>query len=1112
MSKSYVQRNNLKGVRVSYELTTVGGKTTVEYTYLHNIVLLDSDGNRHIIEAFEIANICGRIANIDVSRVVTLFEDLTTEDVQRGSGNIELLIGMKHVNVHPTPLISVQGLMLYASKFGTNRVLGGTHELLRETDRLDRMAATMAAAQVDNVRVMFDVNLDGGIDFFTSEEFGVKIHPTCNNCKNCKICTVDVHNMTKKEQLGLRAIENNLVLCPIEKRWTTSYPYEVDPAVLTNNEEQIDKLLIQTENRLLKSPETAAKYKAEFEDFLKRNVWSLLSDEETSNYDGPVFYVPHHEVYKESSSSTPVRIVINSSIKYNGLSINDIMLKGPKVFNDLFGVQLRFRSYLVAVVCDISKLYHSIKTTLKERHLRRVKWRNLEQDQPMKTYGTNVVMFGDRPAAAIAGVALRKTATIYKEIHEEAAEKIINDSYVDDIVTGTETEDVESVNSLKNGIESILEQGGFKIKGFVTSGCDSSETLSLLGAGELGRVLGIGYVPKDDVFRIIVRINLSKKLRKGRAEPDIEYENIPSIMKMNITLRILLSFVNSCYEPLGLASPITVQFKIPLRNLHRDVQQKKLGWDDDIPEETKVIWMEVIKRVKESEAVTFKRCVKPSNAVGQPILIICSDGSEQAMCSPAYVRWECSDGTVKCYLWTAKTRVAPIKKLTMPKIEMQAAVIAVRLGETIKQNSIWTFSKVYHIIDSMCTLATLRNDTSALRQFMGNRVTEALETTTVDQWYHVKSDDNIADLGTRMDATVNDISEESEWQNGSRWMSLPVSEWPVTQDIGKAKTPKEEMLSSAHVCAYINHQESAIDYNNYIGRSYKFVIKLTAIVKKIARARSFKNGLNISAQEMKDAELHVIQQSMKLTHQLLQEGKLDALRPERNHDNLIVLRSRAVEGLRAHYGTDEFPILAYKDPIAYLWIKEIHNEDHRGNTVVVAKSRRKFWIICAMKIAEKVRRSCYDCRLKDKELAQQLMAPLPRSRLVMSPVFHEVSLDLFGPFEIKDTVKRRCKKKVWGLIIDCIATRAVHLDITEDYSAEAFLETLRKFVSLRGSPNIIHCDKGSQLMAASDDVKVWSVEEAIELKPEPAEGQHRNGTAESLIKSVKKNIVTRHWK
>ena len=114
------------------------------------------------------------------------------------------------------------------------------------------------------------------------------------------------------------------------------------------------------------------------------------------------------------------------------------------------------------------------------------------------------------------------------------------------------------------------------------------------------------------------------------------------------------------------------------------------------------------------------------------------------MCAAAYIRWECDDKSFHCTLWTPKTRVTPLKKMTMPRIELQAAVIAVRLSEVIKMNSIWKFEKVFHIIDSMCTLATLRKETSALRPFMGNRVTECLDTTDVSMWYHVKSADNIS--------------------------------------------------------------------------------------------------------------------------------------------------------------------------------------------------------------------------------------------------------------------------------------------------------------------------------------------------------------------------------
>ena len=123
-------------------------------------------------------------------------------------------------------------------------------------------------------------------------------------------------------------------------------------------------------------------------------------------------------------------------------------------------------------------MYYSIKTTEVERHLRRVLWRNQDQIKPVETYGLETVMFGDRPAAAIATVAVQNNARIYKHINKKAAEKIISDSYVDDVVTGED--DVESMESLKDGIESILARGGFKVKGFVTTGDVSKETLLLL--------------------------------------------------------------------------------------------------------------------------------------------------------------------------------------------------------------------------------------------------------------------------------------------------------------------------------------------------------------------------------------------------------------------------------------------------------------------------------------------------------------------------------------------------------------------------------------------------------------------------------------------------------
>ena len=193
-----------------------------------------------------------------------------------------------------------------------------------------------------------------------------------------------------------------------------------------------------------------------------------------------------------------MRLVTNSSLKYKGLSLNDVLMKGPNTLNNCYGIQLKFRCHLIAVVCDISKMYHQVKTRLTERHVRRLAWRNLDTSAEIKYYGIETVNFGDRPAAAIVTVAVRKTAEIYSNIHPEAAEKIVSDTYMDDVATGAEDE--EAKESLKDGISQILAKGGFNVKGFSTSDDTSKKALALLGSGELGRVLGIRWEPGDDVF------------------------------------------------------------------------------------------------------------------------------------------------------------------------------------------------------------------------------------------------------------------------------------------------------------------------------------------------------------------------------------------------------------------------------------------------------------------------------------------------------------------------------------------------------------------------------------------------------------------------------------
>ena len=182
----------------------------------------------------------------------------------------------------------------------------------------------------------------------------------------------------------------------------------------------------------------------------------------------------------------------------------------------------------------------------------------------------------------------------------------------------------------------------------------------------------------------------------------------------------------------------------------------------------------------------------------------------------------------------------------------------------------------------------------------------------------------------------------------------------------------------------------------------------------------------------------------------LKKGRLMSLRPLVNEDGVIVLASREVKGLKYHYNADSFPNLVNKDSLPALWMKEVHEENHSGVIRTVAKSRRKCRIIRRRRLAQKIRYSCYKCRLLDKNLATQIMSPLPLFRQSISPVFHVTSIDVFGPYLVKDMVNKRTKMKVWGLIATYPSTRAIHIELEDGYGTYAVLQAIRKCLASRG--------------------------------------------------------------
>ena len=304
-----------------------------------------------------------------------------------------------------------------------------------------------------HVRFQEQVDLS---DFWMTESMGVTVKP----------CTCEADKLSPSERDEKQAIEESAQR--VGNQWMTPYSWKRDPKDLPDNKSQAMKRLESTERRLLKNPLQAAAYNDKMTEMEDMSFSHKLFEQEINGYKGPVHYISHHAVLRPESTSTPVRIVFHSSATYQGHKFNDYWQKGPDLLNGLFGVILRFRENKAALTADISKMYHRVLIPLEDQCVHRFLWRNLEIDRPPDTYVMKVLTFGDKPAPAMAQVALRKTAEEGECENPRAAQAIKDNSYMDDILDSVTTN--EEATRLTKAIDDVLEKGGFLVKGWQSNG------------------------------------------------------------------------------------------------------------------------------------------------------------------------------------------------------------------------------------------------------------------------------------------------------------------------------------------------------------------------------------------------------------------------------------------------------------------------------------------------------------------------------------------------------------------------------------------------------------------------------------------------------------------
>ena len=1083
------QNLGLKGRDISVNITKVGGEEEQINTKVYKVPITAIDNQRrHSVRAIGIPCISDEIASIHTARVIERF-GLSNEKVWRGKGPVDLLIGIDHAHMHTGLTKQVDHLVARKSPLGW--VFFGSSLGSVEGD----------VTRVLHVKYDVPVNLT---DFWTTETMGVAVKPC--------VCGADKLSQIEREEKTL--IEESAE--KVGDQWMIAYPWEKDPKSLPDNKCQAVKRLELLERRLAKNPDQATAYDNQMKEMEALNFARKLSEEEMKNYKGPVHYISHHAVVRPEKKSTPVRIVFNSSSVYQGHKLNDYWKKGPDLLNNLFGVVLCFREKEVAISGDISKMYHRVLIPEQDQHVHRYVWRNFETNREPDVYVKTVLTFGDKPAPAMAQIALHKTAQESQQSHPEAAKAIVANSYMDDICDSVDT--VEDARKQTDDIDTVLQKGGFKVKGWTSNKVlkeqsqskEANEMRVFQGEAE-EKLLGSVWNTETDTFSFNVKADLLK----------------PTMLKPQLTKRMVLSRIARIYDPIGFATALVIRAKIGMQQLW----EMGYDWDQDLPPEICQKWIELFKELQELNGVTFPRCLTPVDAVGFAMLCVFSDASKQAFGACAYVRWLTSNGRYEARFVALKSRVAPLKELTIPRLELQAAVLAARLGKSVCEESRLRFEKIVYFTDSRIVLAWIQSQARVYKPFVSARVGEIQNNSDPSQWKHIPGTHNVADDASR-GITVQELNER--WKHGPEFLQLPEEEWPqVTESpVDDSQEINEERRKVKIVCnVTLVKTEEAIPSKRF--SSWRKLIRVTARVRRLCQKANVRRQASaqnrdddgslftqgpLSPVELQEAEILWIMEAQKSLHDRLAKGEFQSLSPFKDDKGIIRVGGRVSKAV-VSYDSQHPVLLPRKHWISLLITRQAHQFGHNGVAATAAKTRRKYWILKVNDLAKSVKFRCVFCREMTHKVESQLMSDLPQLRLApCTPPFHYTSCDYFGPYIVK--FGRNKTIKHYGVLFTCLNTRAVHLELAVDCSTLEFLQVLRRFFSIRGQPAMMMSDNGTQFVGAERELREmiigWNKEELREFCAEkgmewrfttPA-APHHNGCAEALVKSCKRALKT----
>lgn len=870
------------------------------------------------------------------------------------------------------------------------------------------------------------------------------------------------------------------------------------------------------EKRLESNCQLRTDYNECIQEYVDENQMKIVPPSEVSKMTPETYYIPHHAVFKSDSLTTKTRVVFDASCRAsNNQSLNDLLLPGPALQRDISLLLCEWRQRKFVFTADIARMYRQILLHPDECDFQRILWRPSPQD-PVQDFRLLTVTFGIRSSPFLAIRTIQQLAQDEAQNFPLGARALLTDLYVDDVLSGGNT--LEEVIEIRNQIDKILKAGKFELRKWAANNPQLLEGISesnLLSAPSVNfdntvKTLGIIWKPSNDTFSY--NINL-----KTHATP--------------FTKRKVLSTIAHVYDPLGWLSPITVTSKIFLQILW----QRQLGWDEPLPRDLAANWLNYMEMLFQIRDISIPRFLGTESFSNIQIHGFC-DASERAYAAALYIRCEINS-VVTTLLIGAKTKVAPLNSISLPRLELCGAVLLSKLVKKFQPSLPCTEGNIFLWTDSTIVLSWLNQHPNSFKPFVSNRISEIITNVSAVRWSHVSSSDNPADSASR-GLQKGKLAEFKLWWQGPEWLSQPQSCWPsrFTTLIDPKTKPDEFELKSSKNFLVLDNTNTDASYILQRFSSLPRLLKVTVILKRIAekgRNKNFQLSAYMTPGEFKLArefwlkheqakafpkEIRCLQTKTPIS----KTSKLRSLTPFLDESGIVRVGGR-LQNASIPFSQQHPIILDGHSHFTELLVRHTHVVClHGGLTLTLALLRKTVWIVHGRNTVKKILRKCITCFKQSVNPQIQLMGSLPTPRVNVSRPFTNVGVDYAGPFNLSSARYRGCRThKGYFAIFVCLCTKAMHIEVVSELTTDAFLGAFRRLVARRGLPLHVYSDNGTNFKGARNkldyDIKMAYERAARETANVvniegihwhfiPPASPHFGGLWEAGVKSVKYHL------